>query len=143
MEHIMTGYITSQGVCKICDDIEKYTKSGEIVKNAKIRTEIAERIVLAEKEQIRYDLILHYGMQYGTPCICDIADRDALVEAYIAAGYHDGYDTAEFIAQKLLEDKRIANWVESIGADIFDNERYLADPVAFERQARAEAVYDE
>lgn len=141
---ITEEYISSADVCRIMDDIEKCHKSGELTANVSIREDIAKRIILAEKEQIRYALIFEYGLEYGTPSIIELVDRDTLIAAYIADGKHEAVDTIEGMCQYLIDEPyKVCRWMEGVGLDIFDDYRRFQDPVSYDRRAKEEAIWDE
>ena len=141
---ITDEYISPSGICSIIDDIEKSHKSGELRCNPSVRKDIAKRIILAEKEQIRYALIFDYGLEHGQPEIIDLVDRDILISAYIADGKHEPVDTVEGMSQYLIDEPyKICRWMESVGADIFDDYRRFKDPASYDRRAKEEAIWDE
>lgn len=141
---ITEEYISSSEVCRIMDDIEKSHKSGELRCNPSVREDIAKRIILAEKEQIRYALIFDYGLEYGTPSIIDLVDREILISAYIADGKHEAVDTIKGLSQYLIDEPhKVCRWMESVGADIFDDYRRFKDPTEYDRRAREEAIWNE
>lgn len=140
---IIEEYISSSEVCHIIDDIEKCQKSGKLASDASIREDIAKRIILAEKEQIRYALIFDYDLEYGQPSIIELIDRDTLIDAYIADGKHEDVDTIEGMCQYLIDEPyKVCRWIKNIGADIFDDYRRFKDPTEYDRRAKEEAIWD-
>lgn len=141
---ITEEYISSSEVCHIIDDIEKCQKSGELRCNPSVREDIAKRIILAEKEQIRYALIFDYGLEYGLPEIIDLVDREILISAYIADGKHEPVDTVEGLNLSLIDEPhKVCQWMESVSADILDDYKRFKDPVDYDRKAKEEAIWDE
>lgn len=142
MASILDSYISSGEVCQICDKIEKHPDQFKF--DADIRNVVANSLVLMEKEQIRYALIFDYELQHSFPAVLELTEREQLIDSYISAGKHDGYDTLSDLADKLIEEPlRVVKWVESVVNDLFDDERHFGDPFAFENDMIVEAAYEE
>lgn len=148
MVHISKSYISSTDVKKLRSDVQHYMKSGKLKRNADLQKSIADQVILAEKEVLRYELIFHYGLEYGIPSVLDLVDREYLIDSFLAKeGDPDFYITSsEDVFDMFSVDdgaRDFLDYIDSLIYNISDAEEHFDDPAAYKRRQKAEAEWDE
>jgi hypothetical protein len=153
MVHITESYITSADIKKFYDTVKDYMESGKLEKDPFLQKSIAHTIVMIEKETIRYQLIFDYGLEHGVPSVLDLVDREYLIDAFLTSNDSDCDPEEYLLNPNSIFDLFSAKpdddglWLLdhiSANLDIIEEyEKQFADPVAYERQRREDAVYDE
>lgn len=148
MVHISKCYISAADVKKLRSDVQGYLKSGKLEKDIGLQQSIADQVILAEKETLRYEFIFHYGLEYGIPSVLDLVDREYLIDSYLAKeGDPEFYISSSedvfnlFSIDDGAED--FLDYLNSLIYNISDAEKHFNNPAAYRREQEAEAVWDE
>ena len=148
MVHISKSYISAADVKKLHSDVKGYLKSGKLKKDIGLQKSIADQVILAEKETLRYELIFHYGLEYGVPSVLDLVDREYLLDSFLAKeGNPEFYiSSAEDVFDMFSVDEGaedFLDYLDSLIYNISDAEEHFDDPAAYKRRQEAEAEWDE
>lgn len=123
---IMEEYISCRDMNSIMCDIETYHRA--IKTDESLRRSLAEKIILTEKEKIRMNAVIHYKLYKGVPEILELVDRDALVDAYIADGHYENYDSVDEMCEDLYDEAyKVCKWLESFCLTLFEDKDRLAN----------------
>lgn len=123
---IMEEYISCRDMNSIMCDIEYY--HNDIKKNESLRRSLAEKIILTEKEKIRMHAVVHCKLYKGVPEILELIDRDVIVDAYVAAGRYENYDSVDEMCEDLYNEAyKVCKWLESFCLTLFEDKDRLAN----------------